>query len=56
MSENTVTKPGHVVIIKTATPTTDGRPTSHTTVTDFTQVKHLLSEKPLRPPVRQQHR
>jgi hypothetical protein len=55
MSENTNTAPGHAVVVKTTTPPPAGaRMTSHTTVADFEKVKHLLSDKPLRPPVRPQ--
>jgi hypothetical protein len=56
MSENTNTAPGHAIVIKTATAPPEGtRLTSHTSVADFEKVKHLLSDKPLRPPVRPQH-
>jgi hypothetical protein len=57
MSENTNTAPGHVVVIKTATLPPEGAPlTSHTTIAEFEKVKHLLSDKPLRPPVRPEQR
>lgn len=56
MSADTVTIPGRAVVIRTSTPPTEGAKvtsyTSHTMAEQFEQLKHLLSERPLRPPVR----
>jgi hypothetical protein len=54
MSDNTVTVPGKAIVQTTNTKPPEGATiTSFTTAATFEQVKHLLSKKPLRPPVRQ---
>jgi hypothetical protein len=53
MSDNTVTVPGKAIVQTTSTrPADNAKITSHTTAATFEQVKHLFSQKPLRPPVR----
>ncbi len=53
MSENTTSVPGkHVTIRTTTKPSTTDELTSHSSVMKYEEVKHLLSGKPLRPPVR----
>lgn len=53
MSEETISVPGKHLSIKTTTKTsTTDELTTHSSVMKFDEVKHLLSEKPLRPPVR----
>ena len=54
--KNTVTRPGKSLSIPEGTPPDDDAQinlTSHTTIADFDQIEHLLSEKPLRKPNRQ---
>lgn len=53
MSENTISVPGkHVTITTTTKPSTTDELTSHSSVMNYEEVKHLLSDKPLCPPVR----
>jgi hypothetical protein len=52
MNENTVTLPGRASVIKTTSSSQAVSTTSHTTAEGLERVKHLLSNKPLRPPVR----
>ncbi len=53
MSENAISVPGkHVTITTTTKPSTTDELTSHSSVIKDEEVKHLLSGKPLRPPVR----
>lgn len=53
MSENTVSVPGRHVVVKIRNkPSDSAKLTSSTSVSDFESVKHLLSDKPLRPPLR----
>ena len=52
-SNNTTTVPDTATSIKTSTtPAPSANITSYSSATQFEQVKHLMSEKPLRPPVR----
>jgi hypothetical protein len=55
MNDKTATVPGKSSIIKTTfVPATSAKLTSHTTADSLEQTKSLLSDKPLRPPVRPQ--
>ena len=55
-NNTTTTRPGKSLSIRAGTPPDDDAQinlTSHTTIADFDQIEHLLSEKPLRKPNRQ---
>jgi hypothetical protein len=53
MNDKTVTVPGRPSVVKINTTSSSGaKPTSHTSAANYEQVKHLLSDKPLRAPAR----